>query len=81
MKVISAVRIHKHVYGPLLIAQKVRTFWFALYPRFASVVCTISSHITSSPVRSSQITKPHYWCVFVKYRRQSGIVGNQERAK
>ena len=38
--------------------KKVRTFWFALYPRFASVVRTISSHITSSPVRSSQITQP-----------------------
>jgi len=48
MKVISVLRIHKHVYGPLL---KVRTFWFALYLRFASVVRTISSHITSSPVR------------------------------
>ena len=23
----------------------------------------------------------YYWCVFVKYRRQSGIVGNQERAE
>ena len=40
--------------------MKVRTFWFALYPRFASVVRTISSHITSSPVRSSQITQPRH---------------------
>jgi len=23
----------------------------------------------------------YYWCVFMKYRRQSGIVGNQEKAK
>jgi len=75
MKVISVLRIHKHVYGPLL---KVRTFWFALYPRFASVVRTISSHITSSPVRSSQITRERERTLFAKplNRQQNGLLSS-----
>ena len=50
---------------------RVTAFCFALYPRFASVVRTISSHITSSPVR--KLPTPSICCGWRRFVQNTAI--------